>query len=143
MANKRNRSAYMKQWYITNKIRITARKKQYYEDNRGKILGNVKQYQVNNKEKIATRRKRYYASRRYTIVLIKDFWRNRDVWDKMTLKRKCRRITQNMRYCGYLLEATTCHICNKKTTIEYHHPDYRKPSYIIPVCHKCHMTELH
>jgi len=31
-----------------------------------------------------------------------------------------------------------CQDCNKQAS-EYHHPDYNKPFFVIPLCHSCHI----
>jgi hypothetical protein len=133
---------YAKQYRKDNKEKLIRYAKQYNQEHKAeKAAYNkeyYKQYYKNNKKKVIAGVKLWKHSRGNCIGKIKEFWRNRNNWDEKTLKDKCRDVTRHMRYCGYLLEATTCHRCGEKKPIENHHPNYRKPSLVVPVCKECH-----
>lgn len=44
---------------------------------------------------------------------------------------------------GKIEKPDKCSICESKTKIEAHHPDYKKPLEIIWVCFQCHREKYH
>src|ERR1700687_3295425 len=42
---------------------------------------------------------------------------------------------------GVLVKPNTCSKCGEETEIEAHHPDYRKPLYVLWICRPCHRDE--
>ena len=58
-------------------------------------------------------------------------------------KYKCRLKTKELLRKGKIVKSKTCSLCGGKERIHAHHPDYKKPSLVVWLCHSCHLKGHH
>ncbi len=68
--NKDKYSKFSKEWKKKNKDKISSAGKKYYEENSKDIKAYQKEYNIENKEKVAKRKKEYYKSEKGSMVKI-------------------------------------------------------------------------
>ncbi|KKN69369.1 hypothetical protein LCGC14_0442290 [marine sediment metagenome] len=89
-----------------------------------------REYVEKNKEKINERDKAY---RKRCAEKDPNYWKKRKPTKK---KVNARNIARKIELLPF------CEICNKKTTLERHHPDYENPKFFATFCKSCH-TKIH
>ncbi len=84
-------------------------------------------------ERARCRNKRRYQCKNRSVISRKWNQNNKD-------KRRAEGIAMRAVKSGVLEKATTCQMCRNEQQLEMHHPDYKKPLYVIWLCSTCHGT---
>lgn len=162
-----DKKEYMKQWRLKNKERISEYNKQYCKDNKEYNSQRHKRYHEENKEKRKAKQKEYYENnkehyakrrieqREYHIQRGKDrhkFLRNQviDLYSNGTnkcvvcktskvehLHHSCPKMKDDEKYRDKNKGSCDVHLLYYLAMYLIH------PSYIIPVCQKCHCKVNH
>lgn len=107
--------------YQRRKGYILHHKKEFYKENKEKILDKVKQYQVKPKAK----QKR------------KDYYHNVEKSDsEFRMKNKVRLLSKT-----HVKKGDKCEKCGSVQDLQFHHPDYSKPYFVMTLCRTCHCKE--
>jgi hypothetical protein len=99
--------------------------KQWYQKNKEYKKAYIKKWREKNSDEVKAKAKEYM--RKYN----KKYWHSIPE-EKKIARRTVKNLVKSGEYKYY-----PCIICGSGKT-EFHHPDYKKPKFVVSVCRQCH-----